>query len=247
LEARGGGMSTFAEFAHGIKFRYAQPMDPTPTLEMANVELPEGVDMADAKRIYSLSLLTKLSSFAIGMLLNKAVREMPVDQCYVNIGFWHGFSLFSGMLGNPDKTCIGVDNFSEFGDPRAEFLNNFARLKSEKHFSREMDYEDFFSRLADDSIPEFTGKIGVYFYDAKHEYEHQLKGLKLVEPFLADGALVFVDDWNWEEPQRATCDFILSSPFEWEQVLDAHTYGVGNPTWWNGLAVFKKGALKPVA
>jgi hypothetical protein len=226
-------MNNFKEFAQGIIFKYAQPMDPTQTLEVANTLLPEGIDSEAVERIKNVSLLTKLSTFAIGSLLHKAVQEMPADQCYLNIGIWHGYSLFAAMVGNRDKECIGVDNFSEFGDPRIEFINNFDKLKSEKHKFFEMDYQYYFEN-------KHQGKIGVYFYDAKHEYDHQLNGLKLAEPFLADDALIFVDDWNWEAPRKATADFIAGSQYTWEMILDAHTYGIGNPTFWNGLAIFKK-------
>ena len=39
--------------------------------------------------------------------------------------------------------------------------------------------------------------IGVSFYDAGHDERNQYVGIKLVEPFLADEALVLVDDWRF--------------------------------------------------
>jgi hypothetical protein len=38
--------------------------------------------------------------------------------------------------------------------------------------------------------------VGVYFYNGAHDLESQCQAIKLVEPVLADSALVIVDDWR---------------------------------------------------
>lgn len=47
-----------------------------------------------------------MSTFAIGAIINRAVRQMPSNTGYVNVGRWHGFTLLAGMLGNAKKRCI---------------------------------------------------------------------------------------------------------------------------------------------
>src|SRR5579885_2094969 len=50
------------------------------------------------------------------------------DARYLEIGTWKGSSVCSAMFGNKAKvTCI--DNWSEFGGPKIEFLNNFNNFK----------------------------------------------------------------------------------------------------------------------
>src|SRR5207244_4980279 len=60
---------------------------------------------------------------------------------------WNGFTFLAGMIGNPGKVCIGIDNFSEYGGPRDAFNSRFDRYKSQKHHFYDMDYAEYFSRL----------------------------------------------------------------------------------------------------
>ena len=39
--------------------------------------------------------------------------------------------------------------------------------------------------------------VAVYYYDNGHTYEKQLDGLRMIEPWLADRALLIVDDTDW--------------------------------------------------
>ena len=57
-------------------------------------------------------------------LLNK------VDARYLEIGTWKGSSVCSAMCGNKGKV-ICIDNWSEFGGPKDEFLTNFNLYKGE--------------------------------------------------------------------------------------------------------------------
>ena len=224
----------FREYAQGISFIEVKPLDPICMLEMSNVNLPEPTLGSLMLGMADLCSIPKMSTFAIAGLINKAVREMPMDQAFVNVGVWHGFTFLAGMLGNPDKTCIGIDNFSEFGGPKAEFRKRFMEAKSDNHSFFEMDYKWYFKNFHEEK------PIGVYIYDGSHDYQNQLDGLKLAEPFLAEGAIVIVDDTNWTDPERATLDFMASSKFNYEVVLNEKTAGNGHPTWHNGIMVIKK-------
>ena len=101
---------------------------------------------------------------------------MLSHHAFVNVGVWQGFTLLAGML-NQDKTCVGIDNWSQFQTARFEenapakdeFLKRFAQSKSSNHFFYEMDYEIYFQHHHPDPI-------GFYFYDGSHRYEDQFKG-----------------------------------------------------------------------
>jgi hypothetical protein len=182
--------------------------------------------------------MPRMESFAIGSILNRGVRSLRPEEAFVNVGVWNGFSFLCGLRGNPDKRCIGVDNFSQLGSPRKAFMARFEEHRGPAHRFFDMDYEDYFSA-------EHQGPIGLYFYDGHHAYEHQLRGLRIAEPFFADDCVVLVDDTNWIEPREATLDFIAQSERGYEILLDVQTAGGSHPTWWNGLIVFQASGAAP--
>ncbi|MFH1995354.1 MAG: class I SAM-dependent methyltransferase, partial [Nitrospinota bacterium] len=159
------------------------------SLEVINTRLPEE-ETGMRKRIAALCSIPKMSTFAVGAIINKAVSCMPNDTCFVNVGIWNGFTFLSGMAGNAEKKCIGVDNFTQFGGPQEEFLKRFEKYKNPYHHFYRMDYVDYFSKVHSDPI-------GVYLYDGEHSYDNQLKGLKSAEPFFSDNCVILVDDTNW--------------------------------------------------
>jgi hypothetical protein len=140
------------------------------------------------------------------------------------------------MVGNPEKDCIGVDNFSlqQHGNPKPKFLARFNALKSEKHQFVQMDSVQYLKTVH--QMP-----IGFYFYDGDHKYYDQRNGLKIAEPFFTKDCIVMVDDTNWPAPRDATLDFIKNSQNEYKILLDVKTAGDGgHPTFWNGLIVFQR-------
>lgn len=236
------------EYISRIKFRLVQPTGGdglwnwlpalwfwTPVgrlFEEANTVLPE--DEIGSKRLLAkLSNIPRLSTFAIAAIIDRCVREMPDDQMFVNVGVWNGFTLFAGMVRNPQKLCVGVDNFSEWGGPRQAFASRFRALKSQNHSFFEMDFREYFRAVQRDPI-------GVYIYDAAHDYQSQLEGLTAAEPFFAKGCVVLVDDTNANYPRKATFDFIAQSKQNYRVIADITTTGNKHPTFWNGLIIFRK-------
>ena len=239
------GHMRYAEFVNGIGFTLLQPevqfdkfvsaiswKHPTILLEMMNTYIP-GKEMHRTRSLYDLLNTPRMSTLAIASALDRAVASMNTKHCFVNVGVWHGYTLFSAMVNNPDKVCVGIDNFSEFGGPRAAFLQAFEQKRSANHFFHDMDYREYFKSG-------HTGKIGVYLYDGEHSYANQLEGLQVAEPFFADQCLIFVDDTNCAEPRQATLDFIATSSRKYEVILDAKTCQNGHPTFWNGLMVLQQ-------
>ena len=237
----------YFEYVTSISFRFIQPStrlfrgyNPFArllekfgvSLEIMNTQLPE-------KQVYTervlaeLCKIPKMSTFAIGAMINRAVSQMPDDCVFLNIGVWNGFTFLSGLVGNPQKKCIGVDNFSEFGGPRQVFINRFKKFKDSRHRFYDIDYVEYFSKIHNEPI-------GCYIYDGNHNYENQLRGLQNAEPYLAQGCILFVDDTNANDPRQATLDFIAQRSGNYEILMNQTTRSNCHPTYWNGLMILQK-------
>jgi hypothetical protein len=201
---------------------------PGAPIDVFNARLPEA-DVPGSLR--GLCGIPRMSTFPAAALINLAVRAMPPDQVYLNVGVYAGFTFLAGMLENPERQCVGVDNFSRRA-ARKGLLRRFEEMKGPAHRFYEMDYLDYFDKVHNEPL-------GVYVYDGDHAYEHQVKGLTRAEPYFADGCIVIVDDTNWEEPRQATIDFLAASEREYEVLLDRATRDHNHPTYWNGLMVLR--------
>lgn len=206
------------------------------SLEVANTRLPDEYTAVRRKLKNLVRTVPKMSTYAIAALINKAVAEMPLGTAFVNVGVWHGFSFLAGIVNNGDIRCVSIDNFSQFGGPKAEFTARFQAHRSAAHEFHEMDYEEYFSRV-------HSGPIGLYIYDGEHSYRNQLRGLEVAEPFFADGAVVLVDDTNDDEPRQATLDFMNRVPGKYRLLFDLRTAGNCHPTFWNGLMAYAKSCV----
>ena len=239
---------TTADYITGLRFRFLQPLDPNDKidwnsdagevldLELDNIELGcENVAMK--QRLRPLGLTPRMGTLANAAIINYGVSQLPTDQCYLNVGTWHGFSFFAGMVDNPDKLCIGVDNFTicaPYKSPNKDaFIEQFNALKSPQHRFVESDYAVYLKT-------QHTAPIGFYFYDGPHEYHHQFQGLRLAEPFFADGCIIMVDDTNWAAPHQATLDFVERSPHSYRTILSQRTCDSRHPTFWNGLMILQR-------
>lgn len=236
-----------------IRFRFVQPDQPGAQWDTTELEKPtayKGFDVANTHiwdqqtPVFDLNLLRtpRLSTVAIAYLFNILVQQMPKNETYLNIGTWCGFSFFSGIIGNPEKKCIGVDNFSNHHpiQTRTILHQQYQTFRNNNTVFYEMDYENYFKEI-------HRGPIGVYFYDGDHAYEHQLKGLEYAHPYLTRGSYTVVDDTNDNgalsgkgDPYEATLAFVDAHPGEYSIVLDVHTHENGHPTFWNGLLILKK-------
>jgi hypothetical protein len=199
--------------------------------EVYNTRLPGG-RLAAAARLTRILNVPRMAAYATGVLVNRAVAAMPADTAYVNVGVWNGFTLLAGMAGNGDKTCVGVDNFSQFGGPRAEFSARFEQRRSPAHRFFDVDYEQYFAE-------HHSGPIGVYYYDGDHGYRNQLRGLEAAERFFVPGTVIFVDDWNQDETAEATREF-LAGRAGYELAFEQRTATNAHPTFWNGLGIVRR-------
>jgi len=243
-----------AEFAQGISFRFLQPATPRPSgfralnhlarkagihLEMWMTRLPEGQDEMQA-RLAQICRGPRMSTFAIGAIINRAVEQMSEGHTYLNVGVANGFALLAGMARNPGKTCVGVDEFAQSNAHRGGFLKRFERLRGANHAFYETDFRKYLAES-------HSQPLGVYVVDGRSTYEDQCDALKLAEPYFARGCLVLADDTNWPHVREANVDFLKASAFEYRTVLDVQTPRTGHPTFWNGIMLFERGKRKSAA
>jgi predicted O-methyltransferase YrrM len=164
-------------------------------------------------------------------LLNVAARCRAPGEAYVEVGTFRGTSLVAAMLGN-EGTFVALDNWSFTEGSREQLDANLARYG----LDAEMIEGDAFETLRSGRLERYT--IGAYYYDNGHEYEQQLDGLRLVEPYLADTALLIVDDTDWERVERAVDDY-LAADSRATEIFRAEGKDRGHPEWGEGMRVLR--------
>ncbi|HKX47431.1 MAG TPA: class I SAM-dependent methyltransferase [Gaiellaceae bacterium] len=164
-------------------------------------------------------------------LLNLAAACLEGDEAYVEIGVFHGASLIAAMLGNEGKRFVGVDSFA-FRDASLEKVHaNLARFGLTPP---EIVVGDAFELVPAGALQDVP--IGIWYYDAAHSYEAQLEGLRIAEPLLVPGALVIVDDTDWDDVARAMDDYLADQPRA-RRILTLDGKSRGAPQWWEGMQV----------
>ncbi len=161
------------------------------------------------------------------------------DGCrYLEVGSHAGASLCAALFGN-QIDAVAIENWSEFGGPREEFIANVSRFQGDS--AVEVIEEDCF-KVDLEGTPPFD----VFFYDGNHSFESHDRALRHFTRFLSGVAVVVVDDWNWPRVRRGTKksieDLGLNVLYRKEIVLsDADVEDMprhrGAETWWNGVCV----------
>lgn len=191
----------------------------------------------------ALNQMQGMTTANVMQLLNFAVSCLEPGEVYCEVGCFRGSTLVGALLNQPDRLAYAIDNFSEF-DVAGENLEQLTRnleafgLADQVVFCNQ-DFEEFFADLRQ---LQPSDRIGVYLYDGAHDYRSQLMGLLLAKPFLADRALIIVDDSNWDSVQQANWDFITAHP-QCQLLLDLPTPAtryigsMAQCSFWNGLQV----------
>ena len=130
------------------------------------------------------------------LLINNLIEAIP-DARYLEIGTWAGSTLCSAINQNQVR-ATAIDNWSEFGGPKAQFLSNLERFKTpgadvtfiENDF-RKIDYASL-------------GRFNVYMFDGPHTTADQYDGISLPLPALEDEFVLIVDDWNHGPAREGT-------------------------------------------
>lgn len=167
-------------------------------------------------------------------VLQAAAAAMPEDEAYLEVGTFKGRSLCAAVQGNAGKDFYAMENFLEFGmqgvEAREELMSNLATHASGTNVV--LLEGDCFKLMTDKSL--IPKPVGVYFYDGEHTLLSHYLALAVVEPLLADEALVLVDDATWPLVQKAHRLFLKSHPgWSIEATWDAAR--ADDPRWSNGL------------
>ena len=156
------------------------------------------------------------------------------DARYLEIGTWKGSSVCSAMCGNKAKvTCI--DNWSEFGGPKSEFLVNFEKFKGEND-ANFIEYDCY--KLDVSLLPKFN----IYMYDGNHTFESHYNALLHYYNCLDDIFIFIVDDWNWSIVRDGTIKSIeklnLKVLYEKEiRLTFDNSTTIAKESWHNGIYV----------
>ncbi|MGL5193953.1 MAG: class I SAM-dependent methyltransferase, partial [Chroococcales cyanobacterium] len=146
-------------------------------------------------------------------LIHLAVSCLEPGEIYCEIGTYQGSSLIGALLDQGDRHAYGVDNFSEWDESSESYETLIENLAQFKVLDRVEFYNEDFERfLLDLRDRQPTPKVGVYFYDCAYDYRSQLIGLLFMKNFLADRALVIVNNGHWKTVQQAQKDFIAAHP-----------------------------------
>ena len=167
---------------------------------------------------------------------------------YLEVGVFQGLTLLSVGNANPDLQVFGIDNFAYLdkdGKNHSIVKERREKLTLSNVNVINSDYEDALGNLEN-----YIGdkKIGLYFVDGPHDYRSQLMCLLLVKPYLADNAIIVIDDSNYEHVRQANSDFIVSNK-EFSLIFEAYTEchprnqkDIKNASdgWWNGINIIMK-------
>jgi hypothetical protein len=121
--------------------------------------------------------------------------NMP-DARYIEIGTWKGSSVCSAMCGNKAEV-VCIDNWSEFGGPKYEFLYNFEKFKGENN-AKFIENDCFNVDISS------LSKFNIYMYDGNHTNESHYNALLHFYNCLDDIFIFIVDDWNWKDVRDGT-------------------------------------------
>jgi predicted O-methyltransferase YrrM len=170
-------------------------------------------------------------------LLNLAAAHLEEGEAYLEVGSFKGLSLIGAMLGNPGRRFYAIENFLEFN-----LDGELARPELEANLARWVEPSqvrllegDCFRLLRDEGRLEEP--VGVYFYDGAHGRLPHYLALGVAEPWLADRALVVIDDTSWPIVSQATDRYLAAHP-GYRLLFDLAADHEEDPRWWNGVRVY---------
>jgi predicted O-methyltransferase YrrM len=169
-------------------------------------------------------------------LLNLAAAHLGPGEAYLEVGSFKGLSLIGAMLGNPGRRFYAIESFLEFnpdGTARAELEANLARWVGPGR-ARVLEGDCFDLLRSGMGLEE---PVGVYFYDGAHGRLPHYLALGVAERWLADRALVVIDDASWPIVARATDRYVAAHP-GYRLLFDLAADHEEDPRWWNGVRVY---------
>jgi len=200
---------------------------------------------------HKTDVLTGLSGESLfGSLQRLSNLLLDENNCYLEVGVYQGLTLLSSAISNNNSTFYGIDNFAYYDkDNKNKSIveDRVSKLKLSNVELIDSDYE-----FALENLEKHIGnkKIKIFFIDGPHDYRSQIMCLLLIKPYLADDAVILIDDSNYRFVRQANRDFLISHPdfkLLFQSYTKAHPANLkGNDlkesksTWWNGLNIIVK-------
>jgi Methyltransferase domain len=186
-----------SELVAGEYVNIGQIEQSRPNNLVATVKLAFGDAMAGLSGIDPDVLAVEgMSGRKYRLFINNLIRLMT-DPSYLEVGSWMGSTLCSAMSRNKLR-ATAIDNWSEFGGPKDEFMNNVARFISD-NVTLSLIESDF--RLVNYSE---IGRHNVFLFDGPHSAKDQYDGIAVALPALHRQFVLIVDDWNWQHVREGT-------------------------------------------
>jgi predicted O-methyltransferase YrrM len=193
----------------------------------------------------------------VGTLQRLAKNTLTEDTVYLEVGVFQGLTLLSVAKEIGDIKAYGIDNFAFFdreGKNHGIVKDRIDKLGLSNAVIINKDYEDALENLKE----ELGGKkVGVYFVDGPHDYRSQLMCLALIKPFLAENAVIIVDDCNYRHVRQANRDFLFTNPefkLAFESYTGVHPLNLTESErtdhrkgWWDGVNVIVKDSKNELA
>jgi predicted O-methyltransferase YrrM len=206
--------------------------------DFPNSERPNGRRFDDI-----IATVPNLSTENNLALLNLAASLLEPAESYVEVGSFLGASLIGAMRGNEDKDFVAIDRFESTGQPfgnggsqvnRRAFEGNLERFGATGGTVIEGDaFEVLESRQLERLL-----KVGVFFWDADHTHEGQLRGLRDIEPRLAPSAVVIVDNADNRDVTAGIDEWLLEQPRA-SLALELAGRTRGQPWWHDGIKILR--------
>ena len=133
---------------------------------------------------------------------------------------------------NNKMTGVAIDNWSGFGGPKTEFLENFNKFKGNNNAT-------FIEKNCWDIDVNTIGKFNIYMYDGKHTEDSHYQALNYYLPCLDDEFIYLVDDWNLSEVRDGTLNSIKDTNCKILYQKEIYTPSNNNQNdWHNGISIF---------
>ena len=160
-------------------------------------------------------------------LLSSAAEYLEAEETICEIGCLGGANLIGVLANAPDRLAYGVDFFSaqdEVVDENIELLQT--NLESfgilERVCFAHQTVDDFFADLQEAGMED---RFGLYIYNFETDYRQVLMSLLFARDFLADQALIIVNNSDRPQVRQAIADFLKCEPtakvlLDWQTTSD---------------------------
>lgn len=160
---------------------------------------------------------------------------------YLEVGTWKGSSFISAAYEN-NMNSIVIDNWSEFGSVKQEFLNNFEKYCTDQKLN--LIEKDCFD-VTKSEINEIYDTIDIYLYDGAHDFESQKKAITYYKNLFSKYVVIIIDDFRSDTPSNSEVSKGTYAGLEESGLIIHEKIEIisreevnGSSEYWNGFGLF---------